>query len=381
MVMNEKARVLVNLDSLPPNRDQFIMKKECNYTILLCGSMGLGKTTLCNTLFSSPVKKQHTYKGINKLGVEKVMTIESHKMDIEENGLTVHLSIIDTPGFGDFINNTGCWDTVAEYLHDQHEQYLVQDQKSLQANRDDNRVHVCLYFIKPVSCGLMPLDVIAMQELGPHVNLIPIIAKADTLTVNELSRLKSKIMNIIEAQKIMIFRPSAEASTPEIAKSLNDAMPFAVIGSTKKILTEEGHQVIGRKYPWGVSTVNDESYSDFLKLKDLLIKHHMLELIQRTEYQVYENYRKAQLLSRKTGLPRLKKAESKLLTEKQTAIHKRISKLAAESEREYKEREQEMVKRRDQLNKNLEQYHNEIRSLEKEVEALKIVLAEKTTKA
>jgi septin family protein len=35
---------------------------------------------------------------------------------IVENGVKLKLNIIDTPGYGDQINNEGCWDPIVKYV-------------------------------------------------------------------------------------------------------------------------------------------------------------------------------------------------------------------------------------------------------------------------
>ena len=35
---------------------------------------------------------------------------------IVENGVRLKLNIIDTPGYGDQINNEGCWDPIVKYV-------------------------------------------------------------------------------------------------------------------------------------------------------------------------------------------------------------------------------------------------------------------------
>jgi len=46
-------------------------------------------------------------------------------------------------------------------------------------------------------------------------------------------------------------------------------MPFAIIGSTN-VVEVNGRKTRGRVYPWGVIDIQDESYSDFVKLKSFL---------------------------------------------------------------------------------------------------------------
>ena len=85
---------------------------------------------------------------------------------IEENGVRLRLNIVDTPGYGDQVNNdrwyvaylgkkvtiltTDSWDPIVKYIKDQHSAYL---RKELTAQREryiqDTRVHCCLFFIQP----------------------------------------------------------------------------------------------------------------------------------------------------------------------------------------------------------------------------------------
>lgn len=131
----------------------------------------------------------------------------------------VNLTVIDTPGFGDYINNKDSWLPVIEFLDDQHESYMRQEQQPVRQKINDLRVHVCLYFIRPTghtyvlinsmipspspvpspkqrfhhSYRLTPLDIEVMKRLGTRVNLIPVIAKADTLTPKVLAEFKRKV--------------------------------------------------------------------------------------------------------------------------------------------------------------------------------------------
>lgn len=57
----------------------------------------------------------------------------------------------------------------------------------------DKRVHAVLYFIEPNVNGLKDLDVKCLKELSDKVNLIPVIAKSDTLTAEEKSKLKTLV--------------------------------------------------------------------------------------------------------------------------------------------------------------------------------------------
>jgi cell division control protein 12 len=114
-----------------------------------------------------------------------------------------------------------------------------------------------------------------MKRLGTRVNLIPVIAKADTLTQSDLSIFKQRvsiisafsrrynvltnfcqIREVIVAQGIRVYQPPIEADdeqSAELARTLINTMPFSIIGSTEDVKTADGRTVKGREYLWGVA--------------------------------------------------------------------------------------------------------------------------------
>lgn len=105
----------------------------------------------------------------------------------------VRLTVIDTPGFGDYVNNRDSWMPIIEFLDDQHESYMLQEQQPRRVDKIDLRVHACLYFIRPTGHTLKPLDIEVMKRLSSRVNLIPVVAKADTLSPADLARFKYRV--------------------------------------------------------------------------------------------------------------------------------------------------------------------------------------------
>ena len=57
----------------------------------------------------------------------------------------------------------------------------------------DTRIHCCLYFINPTGHSLRPIDIIVMKKLSEVVNVVPVIAKADSLTLVERDLFKTKV--------------------------------------------------------------------------------------------------------------------------------------------------------------------------------------------
>lgn len=82
---------------------------------------------------------------------------------------------------------------IIEFLDDQHESYMLQEQQPRRQDKIDLRVHTCLYFIRPTGHTLKPLDIEVMKRLCSRVNLIPVIAKADTLSPADLAKFKQRV--------------------------------------------------------------------------------------------------------------------------------------------------------------------------------------------
>lgn len=86
--------------------------------------------------------------------------------------------------------------TIISYIDEQFERYLHDESGLNRRHIVDNRVHCCFYFISPFGHGLKPLDVAFMKAIHNKVNIVPVIAKADTLTLKERERLKKRVSGV-----------------------------------------------------------------------------------------------------------------------------------------------------------------------------------------
>lgn len=57
------------------------------------------------------------------------------------------------------------------------------------------RFHCCFYFIAPHRCK--GVDVAFMQRLSRHIIVVPIIAKADAMTIEETARFKEIVRDLL----------------------------------------------------------------------------------------------------------------------------------------------------------------------------------------
>lgn len=292
-------RDYIGFATLPEQVHRKSVKRGFDFTLMVVGESGLGKSTLVNSLFLSDLYKDRRIpEAIDR--VEKTTTIEKKTMDIEERGVKLRLTVVDTPGFGDAINCEESWRACCSYIDEQFRQYFTDESGLNRKNIQDNRVHCCLYFVPPYGHGLRQIDLEFMKRMHRKVNIVPVIAKADTLTSAEIKRLKDHIMADIEDHKIQIYQfPDCDSDEDEEFKQqdreLKACVPFAVVGSNT-VIEVAGKKVRGRQYPWGVVEVENPKHSDFIKLRTMLISTHMQDLKDVTQDVHYENFR-AQCIS------------------------------------------------------------------------------------
>lgn len=141
---------------------------------------------------------------------------------IVENGVKLRLNVIDTPGYGDQVNNENCWDPIIKYIKDQHSAYL---RKELTAMRDryiiDTRIHCCLFFINPTGHSLRAIDVAVLKKLSDVVNVVPVIAKSDSLTLEERALFKERIREEMQYNNIRLY-PFDDVDHEEEERELNE---------------------------------------------------------------------------------------------------------------------------------------------------------------
>uniref|UniRef100_A0A8C6MDY1 Septin 2 n=1 Tax=Nothobranchius furzeri TaxID=105023 RepID=A0A8C6MDY1_NOTFU len=285
---NPETPGYVGFANLPNQVHRKSVKKGFEFTLMVVGEFGVFPLS-CDWLARVLVGAAE---------IERTVQIEASTVEIEERGVKLRLTVVDTPGYGDAINSQDCFSTIISYIDDQFERYLHDESGLNRRHIVDNRVHCCFYFISPLGHGLKPLDVQFMKAIHNKVNVVPVIAKADTLTLRERERLKRRILDEIDEHGIKIYHlPDAESDEDEDFKEqtriLKASIPFAVVGSNQQI-EAKGKKVRGRLYPWGVVEVENPEHNDFLKLRTMLITH-MQDLQEVTQDLHYESFRSDRL--------------------------------------------------------------------------------------
>ncbi|KAM9893084.1 hypothetical protein OXX79_009579 [Metschnikowia pulcherrima] len=225
-----------------------------------------------------------------------------------------------------------------------------------------------------------------MKRLSTRVNLIPVIAKADTLAPAELEAFKARIRDVIEAQDINIYTPPLDLDDPasaEHSKQLIEAMPFAVIGSDEEVELSPGNFVRGRKYPWGVVEVENERHCDFKKLRSLLLRTNMLDLILQTNEIHFETFRSLKLgtLNKENGaennddangMKKPRRLHNPKFKEEEEALKKFFTEQVKAEEQRFRQWETNIVNERNRLNQDLEDMQAKLKTLEDQVKKLQL---------
>ena len=103
--------------------------------------------------------------------------------------------------------------------------------------------------------------------------------------------------------------------------------------------------------------MENEEHCDFKKLRSILIRTHMLDLIHTTEEMHYEAYRAQQMETRKFGEARPRKLDNPKFKEEEDNLRKRFTEQVKIEEHRFRQWEQKLISERDRLNKDLESTH------------------------
>uniref|UniRef100_I3K4J2 Septin-type G domain-containing protein n=1 Tax=Oreochromis niloticus TaxID=8128 RepID=I3K4J2_ORENI len=187
-----------------------------------------------NKVYRKPVKRGFQFTLMDCPGpshrIKKTVQVEYSKVLIKEGGVQLSLTIVDTPGLGDVVDNSKFYFTPQTFS----------------------------------SAGINYIEF--MKILHDKVNVIPLIAKADTLTPEECHLFKKQIMKEIQEHKIKIYEfPDVDKDDDnKLVQKIKEKMPLAVVGSNV-VIEVNSKKVRGRQYPWGVAEVENGEHCDFCR--------------------------------------------------------------------------------------------------------------------
>uniref|UniRef100_A0AAY4DIZ1 Septin n=1 Tax=Denticeps clupeoides TaxID=299321 RepID=A0AAY4DIZ1_9TELE len=360
----------VGFANLPNQVYRKSVKRGFEFTLMVVGESGLGKSTLINSLFLTDLYSKD-YPGPSQR-IKKTVQVEQSKVLVKEGTSVVCLPVIN-------------------YIDSKCEDFLNAESRVNRRLMPDSRVHCCLYFISPSGHGLKPLDIEFMKRLHDKVNVIPLIAKADTLTPEECQLFKKQIMKEIQEHSIKIYEfPDTEDDEDnKLIRKVKERMPLAVVGSNI-IVEVNGRKVRGRQYPWGVAEVENGEHCDFTVLRNMLIRTHMQDLKDVTNNVHYENYRSRKLAAvtcnggdtSKTKGQLTKSPLAQMEEERREHVMK-MKKMEAEMEQVFemkvkekkqklKDSEAELERRHEQMKKNLDAQYRELEEKRRQFDEEKV---------
>ncbi|GEQ68896.1 hypothetical protein JCM33374_g2565 [Metschnikowia sp. JCM 33374] len=379
-IIRRKVNGFVGFANLPKQWHRKSVRRGFTFNCMVIGESGMGKATLINTLFNREVltSKAEDSKSVEDDSEEPVLRIENTTSEIEEDGVKLKLNIITAPGFGEHINNNDSWKPIVDEINTRFDHYLEAESRINRSAITDNRIHALLYFIEPTGHSLKSLDIQLMKSVHEKVNLIPIIAKSDTLIDEEVSSFKARVLADINYQKIKIFTPQVfendDDETTGNSRALIASFPFAVIGSTTDVQTADGRSVRGRAYPWGIIEVDNESHNDFVRLRQLLVRNNLEELRETTSDLLYEKYRSEKL--QKMGIEQdnsvFKEFDPLTKQEEEKALHEaKLAKMEAEMKAVFQQKVSEKEKKLQRSEADLFARHKEMKEkLTKQIKLL-----------
>lgn len=285
--------------------------------MMLVGDSGLGKTTLLRTLLSGPGDKLELHDGSETSHREFMRRPDSlcstliWEDDVDKIKWVYRVQ--DTPGYGDDLNIMNNIQKMKAFVNRCNEKWLRMEQDIRRgvdmSLMDDPRIDLCLFCISPHR--VRNIDLYYMYELGKVVPIVPIVTKADTMTIREseihrrnlASRLAHPGLPGVKGP-INVFQfdeETLERSGVKLQNGVYQMPPFLVVASNtvnrEKSKNDPPIYWPQREYTWGVSEAFNPEHSDLINLRALLFKEGCEE-ISATKRMRFEKWRVQFLLQK-----------------------------------------------------------------------------------
>lgn len=288
--------------------------KELHFNLLVAGLSGLGKTTTCEMLFHGWTSGSHS-TALGPLPSTRFIDAHRtfHKEDVASNTRLI-VRIIDTPGYGDELDNKRALRPICKYARDALSRQYARERSAAGGHAHaEQQLHCLLYFVSPHR--LLNTDRLFLQTLQRHMPVVVVIAKADTLTDDELALQRAQMRRELRACGVAVYdfleggggesdlaraAVTGEGRTAELAGSAGAdeaAMERALVGPRYSRGRRPADPLAvlsrGADYPWGSVSAADPAHSDSPLLQQLLLSHHTERLIElaRARYRAYRAVR------------------------------------------------------------------------------------------
>ena len=247
-------------------------------TIMVVGETGVGKTTLLSNLLHTPVEWLGKRTGNIH---QKTIGLNLQGESGSEAGVPFEATLVDSPGWGDTLSLRKSFRVVTRHLDRTYAKALGEEQRikrTVRRRHEQQRVgvDVVLYIFSPHRCK--GVDLAFLNRLRARVAIVPVLAKADTMTTDELARFRKEVSDALEEAGVHFAHP-----------------PLAVVCSDYS----RGAPPAGRAYPWGTALSESETkHSELPTLRRFLLTDGLLALKQ-TSQNNYEAFRRKALRRQK----------------------------------------------------------------------------------
>ena len=101
-------------------------------------------------------------------------------------------------------------------------------------------------FISPNCRTVKELDLEYLKAIHQKVNVVPIIAKADSLTIEERHELRKEIIRVLDKNKINVyaFPDTVDDSQAALIRKMRRKSPFCIISGGRMI--DAGAENLGK---------------------------------------------------------------------------------------------------------------------------------------
>lgn len=161
--------------------------------------------------------------------------ILKRRKSMGDSVLERNLCFVDTPGYGSQTSLLECITPVINYIESQFKKTSAFENLSesetinMLSGNGGSQVDVVLYLI---SNRVKPVDIEYLRRLSELTNVIPLVARADSYSPEELSSMKEHILSEFDAANI---RPFLFGLSPEAARhSSQPSVPYAISTTPSK---------------------------------------------------------------------------------------------------------------------------------------------------
>lgn len=320
----------VGLGSLSNHFLQRSRREGADFNLLVIGPAGCGKSTLLSNLYNQEIlpSDRRRYARFSN-------TIEfvEHESIVKEVGVDLRLKVTEILGyaelsFGGAVDQKEKIKKIVKNVEEKHRKFFDSENYAQRSNTKqtdqlkDKLYHAAIVFIQPQrNLAISANDIALLQALQSRVNIIPVIAKADTFVGEELMRVKLNLKKAFNDSKILLFPNITDVSDDDwVIKEAVDVRshcPFLTIAAQPD---KSANGARFRQYPWGIVSIDTpvprnrltaaaSSYSlsinatsrlmeqaeccgnDLLPMQKMLIRSHFEFLKRHTVEKLYENYR------------------------------------------------------------------------------------------